>query len=167
MKLSQEYLEYSDNPGKLSEILSEVTIYLDGSQVRSEAKKCHRVWNVRVERNGKSIEFEFHNSIHALDMEEKTTKDWNGRIFKTGRYRNSGFIGLVEKAFRGEDLAYSILCCMGLDGRMDVSNFENWCSILGYDTDSRKALSIYLECQEQANKVLKLFSEEELNCFPS
>ena len=36
MKLSQEYLEYLDNPGKLSEILSEVTVYLDGSRIEYE-----------------------------------------------------------------------------------------------------------------------------------
>lgn len=85
---------------------------------------------------------------------------------KTGRYKNDRYAGVVEKAFRGENLAYSILCSMGSDGCMDMSSFENWCSEFGHDTDSRKAFALYMECQEQVDKILKLFSTEELSCFP-
>lgn len=101
MKVSQEYLAYSDNPEQLTKILDEVTIYLNGSCVRVKSNKGNRgnrVWNVRVERKGKSIEFEFHNSIHELDMEEKTVQGLGGKIIKTGKYRNSNYTGVVEKA---------------------------------------------------------------------
>lgn len=72
MKLSQEYLKYSDNPEK---------------------------------RKGKSIKFTFRDSINELQKEKKFVEDWGGKMNKTGRLKNDRFAGVVEKAFRGEDLA--------------------------------------------------------------
>lgn len=44
--------------------------------------------------------------------------------------------------------------CLFMDATTD--DFEDWCSNCGYDTDSRKALSIYRKCQKQTTKLEKL-----------
>lgn len=42
-------------------------------------------------------------------------------------------------------------------------SFNNWCDDLGYDTDSRSALDIYLKCQETRNSLIKMFGLELFN----
>src|SRR4030095_10369007 len=42
------------------------------------------------------------------------------------------------------------------------SSFEDWCSDFGYDSDSRKAESIYRAVQEQAEDFQRMFTSEEL-----
>ena len=46
-----------------------------------------------------------------------------------------------------------ILYCLVLDAAAAEMSFEDWCSDYGYDTDSRKALHTFLDCQKMA-KVL-------------
>mgnify|MGYP000858780928 CR=1 FL=1 len=51
--------------------------------------------------------------------------------------------------------AYSVLGCLCFDARMvDAGqSFEEWCSELGYDTDSRKTKRSFHECQQTALKL--------------
>lgn len=50
-----------------------------------------------------------------------------------------------------DDVLYSLLT----DMQAENEGFEDWCDNLGYSTDSRKALNIYLACQEIAVKLRK------------
>lgn len=43
------------------------------------------------------------------------------------------------------------------------NTFEDWCSDFGYDSDSRKALDIYLKCQKNLLEMRKLFGCELFN----
>lgn len=52
---------------------------------------------------------------------------------------------------------YSVL----LDAESADQPFEYWCADLGYDTDSRKALETYLQCQTIGVKVRRFFTPEE------
>jgi hypothetical protein len=47
----------------------------------------------------------------------------------------------------------SILACLVQDAVGSSQTFDDWCSDYGYDTDSRKALEIYMACQEIAKKL--------------
>ncbi len=47
----------------------------------------------------------------------------------------------------------SILACLVQDAIGSSQTFDDWCSDYGYDTDSRKALQIYMDCQEIAKKL--------------
>lgn len=40
-------------------------------------------------------------------------------------------------------------------------SFDDWCADYGYDTDSRKALDVYLLCQQNSAKYNQLFSREQ------
>ena len=55
---------------------------------------------------------------------------------------------------------YDILCCLETT---DPGSFSEFCDEFGYDTDSRRALSIYLLCQEQYHDLLRIFSSKDLD----
>ncbi len=50
-----------------------------------------------------------------------------------------------------EDVLYSLI----MDGDACEMSFEHWCSMLGYDEDSIKALETYRACQKNTNKLQK------------
>lgn len=162
MQMTETMKKYSNNPELLGKVLTSVKIYLECSGIGHRhigGKECpNRTWKVRIDRNGKSISFEFHDSV-ASYMAEATRFP--------GQHRRDNFTGRIENVWQWEDLAYSILCCVGSDGLLEVSSYENFCLELGYDTDSRKALELYLACQEQSGKIHKLFTDEELEAFPN
>lgn len=54
-----------------------------------------------------------------------------------------------------EDVVFSLV----LDSDACDLSFDDWCSNYGYDTDSRKALAVYLKCQELGVKIRKLLGK--------
>ncbi len=53
-----------------------------------------------------------------------------------------------------------VVGCLLIDAASSDCVFEDWCSDLGYDTDSRKALDIYMSCQKIRSELIKLFGRE-------
>lgn len=47
----------------------------------------------------------------------------------------------------------SVLYCLLSDAMCADDSFEEFCDNCGYDHDSRKALTVYIECQTQATKL--------------
>lgn len=58
--------------------------------------------------------------------------------------------------------AADVLYCLISDGSAAHVSFADWCSDYGMDTDSRNALSIYEQCQQNGDKIKKVFSSEQL-----
>lgn len=56
------------------------------------------------------------------------------------------------------DLLHAVL----LDSSACGMSFAEWCSDYCYDTDSRKALKTYLDCQEGGEKLGRLFTRGQL-----
>lgn len=52
-------------------------------------------------------------------------------------------------------ILYSVIC----DDTHGLA-FEEWCGDYDYNPDSRKALQIYLDCQEQTQKAHRFFASE-------
>lgn len=52
------------------------------------------------------------------------------------------------------DFLYSVL----MDSSLAGESFSDFCANCGYDTDSRKALEIYLKCQENGEKLRKVLT---------
>lgn len=50
-----------------------------------------------------------------------------------------------------------VLASLCLDAQAGVETFEDFCADYGYDTDSRKALEIYLACQKIAGDAVRFF----------
>lgn len=69
-------------------------------------------------------------------------------------------LGLRKKgrptAPHAADVLYSLL----LDSSAAQMSFAAWCDEYGYDTDSRRALTIYLECQKNADKLARIIDHE-------
>lgn len=66
-------------------------------------------------------------------------------------------------AITGEPEYKSVLSSMMLDSQPFTNggcSFEDWCSEYGYDTDSRKALAIYHQCERQSAKFIKLCGDD-------
>jgi hypothetical protein len=61
--------------------------------------------------------------------------------------------------------AACVLHSMLLDADLANESFDDWCSSLGYDSDSRKALATYLECQAEGAKLRRLFDSKTLQAL--
>lgn len=59
--------------------------------------------------------------------------------------------------------AASVLCSLVLDSSAADQSFRNWCADLGYDSDSIKALNTYNACCDIAEKLLRIFTREQIN----
>ena len=57
---------------------------------------------------------------------------------------------------------YDILSCVSAE-YIDNETFEDFCDEFGYDTDSRTALEIYLECQKQSQNLRRIFTQKQLD----
>ena len=55
--------------------------------------------------------------------------------------------------------AYDMLACIE---KNDPGTFEDFCGDFGYDSDSRKAFDVYLAVQDEARKVSRFFTAEEM-----
>lgn len=48
-----------------------------------------------------------------------------------------------------------VLHALCLDAEAAIVTFREWCDNFGYDTDSRKALNIYEQCQDAHDKLIR------------
>lgn len=55
----------------------------------------------------------------------------------------------------------NVLYCLLLDAAAHMYTFQEWCNEYGYDTDSRKALDMYMECQATHDKLRDIFTYEQ------
>lgn len=56
--------------------------------------------------------------------------------------------------------ADEVLDSLAVDCSGELSNFEDWCSDYGYDTDSRKAEATFKACQSISNRLMKFLGKE-------
>lgn len=56
--------------------------------------------------------------------------------------------------------ASDIMECLLSDASLGDNTFDDFCAELGYDTDSRKALESYLECQSMNAKLRRLLKQD-------
>lgn len=65
-------------------------------------------------------------------------------------------------ALTGEPTAADVLDCLASDAAsyVNASGFEDWCSDLGYDTDSRKAERTYKIVKRQAERLETLLGTD-------
>lgn len=84
-----------------------------------------------------------------------------------GTVHDSRHWDLIESSFkRAAPLSIgSILESLQCDSRDWESTFEDWASDCGYDTDSRKAESIFRACQDTAKTIRRAFGADVFNNF--
>lgn len=64
-----------------------------------------------------------------------------------------------ELKMRKKDWSYDVLVCLNVDYSED---FEDFCEMYGYDTDSRVALETYEKVRKETKNLKKLWTSEEL-----
>lgn len=69
-------------------------------------------------------------------------------------------LGLRKKGRPTAPHAADVLYALLLDSSAAQMSFAAWCDEYGYDADSRRALTIYLECQKNADKLARIIDHE-------
>ena len=82
------------------------------------------------------------------------TLSYNGK--RCGFLFNDNYLNESNK----NDFVYCLLS--DADAYTSSRNFEDFCNMFGYDNDSRKALKAFNGCKKQAEKVRRLFNDEEV-----
>lgn len=74
---------------------------------------------------------------------------------KNANLTELGLINLLRMSKATPPKLDDVLHSLGMDAEACEQSFEEWCSNMGGDTDSRKALETYLACQGAAAKLRK------------
>lgn len=152
--------KYSEDTEALKKVLNETVIIakMVGVDKFFEDDKDERaIVRVEITRNGRTIDFRFGMSIRDTEvLQEKDRVRMQRSLREVSRIKREVFGGLL----------YSILSCIRSDYYCPNS-FEEFCSELGYNTDSRKALRTFEACREQSFKLQRIFTEKEIESFPS
>ena len=133
--------------------------------------KCPRdIYNITLIRGNRKYTFTFGNSLrdsgfyvqigrtkHPLPYNLLNSKNLRNYIKNHIDYN---FIYSIDKIhYPVAPTAYDILACLE---KYDYESFEDFCSQLGYDTDSRNAERIYNACKDQYLHLISLYNEEEM-----
>lgn len=116
---------------------------------------AHYAWTVTLTRDGKTRTLPYKMGLGHVQTP-------CGKPLNTAsRYRSTPCDHVrcqnVEKPT--PPTLYDVLTSLKAD-TTDGETFEDWCSNVGYDTDSRKALATYLACQESENESRRFFGSD-------
>src|SRR4030043_1930026 len=119
---------------------------------------------VKIEKNGREIQFNFGMSIRNTEALQGITYKGMQRIYVDSIFEKSSTIKKEVKRIK-IDLLYSILACVSAEFFIPFA-FSDFCAEFGYDEDSCKAEKLFIACGEQSAKLRRIFSEEEIECLP-
>jgi hypothetical protein len=100
------------------------------------------------------------------DKRNEWQRNANGfRVRMTAHGRRMELDFYMGQGIGREPNAEDVLECLQSDSRVMGQDFEEWCSDLGYDTDSRKAEQIYRETDKQTRRVFRFMGREMFDEF--
>lgn len=171
----------SERLAQLPITLTFVHLGMETSEHESDGKKVTTgvdAWNVTLAYEGRIFNGSFKTGLGHRVLAMGVKKEGPTKFY---RKYNGETVHSYEKAVRenmlvlkrnknglvGPDIA-DVVSCFLLDSQTE-DNFEDWAGSLGYNSDSRKALDIYLECQKtrkgmMRRKVLNAFQKKSLLC---
>jgi hypothetical protein len=151
---------YSDNPEKLKAILEDTEILIrsvgTGPHFCEDNKNMtHRQrLQITIKRDQKEISFFFGMSIAATELLHKEPE----LISVRERQR--------KKQALASDLLYDLLVSINFD-YYSPNSFSEFCTEYGYNEDSVEGRHTFFECSEQSTKLKRIFTRQEISCFPS
>lgn len=160
-------LKYSEHPDKLRELMSSIRVDYISTGVRKfwpDDKDGRLVIDVRIERNGRAINFKFGMSINDTFYMTTPTAQW--WPIKYGRKQLSKAAFLTARQEVKDGILYSLLACMRSEYYCPAY-YPEFCAEFGYDEDSIKAKSMHEKCVEQSYKLQKIFKADEIEFLPS
>lgn len=112
--------------------------------------------------------FQWHTTFTHIETGKTFHVTFYAGLAHVARKNNDKVISSGPRggAFIHEPLPYppnplAVLSCVYRDDTQGES-FESWCHELGYNTDSRKALDMYLQCQKQTDDFERAFPDIDL-----
>ena len=140
-------IDYSEKPAMLMLLLAklDISVKFTGIKEYFNDKKERLTGQFRIIRDNEVIIFDFGFSLYDTEIFNSTYKD------KQEFFNN---------------LLYNCLCSCKSDYYIP-SDFEEFCSEFGYNSDSIKDKKLWEKCLKQSNKLQKIFSENEIECLPS
>lgn len=154
----QETAERLEQPARLQSKLDSLGVTLAlaflGYQPRKKDSDWpHFAWRVTLQRGGESYSSDYQTGIgHAKPMPASFIDRFTSRSDAEHKWYNNA---KNVKSPTSADIVYGLMN----DAQCGQDTFEDFCSNLGYDTDSRKAFDIYLACQGALNAMRRLFRE--------
>lgn len=150
--------------------LTMTTVFVPWSASRAKAEKTPSLnWLVTILRNGREVLTTDYGAgcAHCPSYKQGAngSKDAVRRECETGHR----CLSIVDGAARSMGMPIfpdfcDMLYSLSMDASaMDSRDFEDWCSEIGYDTDSRKAEAIYRACLEIGLKLRACLGEKGLS----
>lgn len=94
---------------------------------------------------------------------------YGGRTMRVDYYMGAAHVTKERRPFKnayvipGKPIppdSGSVLSSLLLDASACEQTFDDWCADLGYNSDSRKDLALYLECQESGKRLRTLLGAD-------
>jgi hypothetical protein len=129
----------------------------------------HDCWKATVSYNGKNYTTEYKTGLGHRKVATGVKRAPFKNIGQFSYSKGSVVAHTEEDAARLKltepvqpELA-DVLYCLLSDASGSDEMFDDWCSNLGYNTDSRKALDTYLKCQETRKHLIQMFGHNLFN----
>lgn len=155
-------LEYSEDPDKLKKIIKglQISIKFNGVTKHFESDAEERLvgnFEIYKEEGQKFIDFDFGFSLsdtyaHFPQLDPKFNNRKINRNKEAIKFNNG--------------LLYSVLCSIRSDFYIS-DTFADFCLDFGYNEDSRSAHSVFERCLDHKRLLQTIFTEDEVECFPS
>jgi hypothetical protein len=170
-KTSKNYIIMDEYDKQVQEFLdktkTEITIeYKENNYYFKDDRSPRDIYDVTLKRGSREYKFTYGNSLidskhYVSRIDENVWFTLSGINLK-GRFKctNEKYLKDYCKLIEGKPpKPYDILACLE---KYDYESFEDFCSELGYDTDSRNAERIYNACKDQYLHLISLYNEEEM-----
>jgi len=107
---------------------------------------------------GKVEKFEFYTGLGHREENPVTVRNLLQQGYKRHLHASRFFDAAKPVPPHAADVLYSLI----LDSSACEMSFADWCANFGYDTDSRKAFATYEACQQNANKLSRIFTHAQI-----
>lgn len=139
-------------------------IYLGRSETNWDSK-LHDHYRIILTSPKSRQEFDFYDSSYNTERHNWTHDDIAKREFHMD-YNGLDFgrqntVCKMRKKYQEETKVrpYDVLACLE---KYEYGSFKSFCQEFGYSDDSISALKTYMACQEEYEKVCKLFTEKQI-----
>ena len=114
-----------------------------------------------IASGGRAPEFVTRGRTYSLTITNARGDVWNNVAYEVG----SG-LTYDKRGRTVHPTVADVLNSLTLDAScVEYLSFGDWCDEFGYDTDSRKALEMFIACGETASNISRMFTPVELEAI--
>ena len=154
----------NDQDKQIDKLLAENGITFTCITIEELASNAENSWlrdiySARFTKNGHTVAFEYScgigHRVNKLPIKSENNKELRlaSKLCNDKSLFRKNQPAWNQKQWLVVPTAASVLDCLLLDAQCGGETFNDFCADCGYDTDSRKALEIYLACQATNDKL--------------